>query len=106
MKFSDLKLTAPYLELEPLFFDEVEPTPLAEPFVISVSNDAAKLLGVDKDLKLDEKLLAIVNGKEKLESSETFSMCYAGHQFGYFVPCLGDGRAVLCSSIREYLMMV
>ena len=57
MKFSDLKLTTPYLELEPLFFDEVEPTPLAEPFLISVSNDAAKLLGVDEDIKLDEKLL-------------------------------------------------
>ena len=133
MKFSDLKLTTPYLELEPLFFDEVEPSPLAEPFVISVSNDAAKLLGVDEDLKLDEKLLEVVNGTEKLKGSKTFSMCYAGHQFGYFVPRLGDGRAinlgkvngqnlqlkgsgltlysrqgdgraVLRSSIREYLM--
>ena len=133
MKFSDLKLTTPYLELEPLFFDEVEPTPLAEPFLISVSNDAAKLLGVDEDIKLDEKLLDIVNGAEKLKGSKTFSMCYAGHQFGYFVQRLGDGRAinlgkvngqnlqlkgsgltlysrqgdgraVLRSSIREYLM--
>ncbi|MFK5938626.1 MAG: YdiU family protein, partial [Sulfurimonas sp.] len=133
MKFSNLKLTTPYLALEPLFFDEVEPTPLAEPFVISVSNDAAKLLGVDEDLNLDEKLLEIVNGSKKLEGSKTFSMCYAGHQFGYFVPRLGDGRAinlgkvhgqnlqlkgsgltlysrqgdgraVLRSSIREYLM--
>jgi serine/tyrosine/threonine adenylyltransferase len=133
MKFSDLKLNTSYLSLAPLFYDEVDPTPLAEPFVISVSNDAAKLLGVDEDLKLDDKLLSIVNGAQKLDGSQTFSMCYAGHQFGYFVPRLGDGRAinlgkvngqnlqlkgsgltlysrqgdgraVLRSSIREYLM--
>jgi len=133
MKFSNLKLTTPYLELEPLFYDEVDPTPLDAPFLISVSNDAANLLGVDEDLELDAKLLDIVNGAKKLDGSQTFSMCYAGHQFGYFVPRLGDGRAinlgkvngqnlqlkgsgltlysrqgdgraVLRSSIREYLM--
>ena len=133
MKFSNLKLTTPYLELATLFFDEVEPTPLAQPFVISTSQDAAKLLGVDESLLDDEILVDIVNGSKKLEGSQTFSMCYAGHQFGYFVPRLGDGRAinlgkvngqnlqlkgsgltlysrqgdgraVLRSSIREYLM--
>lgn len=133
MKFSQLKLTTPYLKLDPLFFDEVEPTPLAKPFLISASLDAAKLLGVDEDLLDDEVLIDIINGAKKLEGSQTFSMCYAGHQFGYFVPRLGDGRAinlgkvngqnlqlkgsgltlysrngdgraVLRSSIREYLM--
>lgn len=133
MKFSQLKLTTPYLKHDALFYDKVEPTPLAEPFVISVSQDAAKLLGVDEDLLDDVMLLDIVNGSKNLEGSATFAMCYAGHQFGYFVARLGDGRAinlgkvngqnlqlkgsgltlysrlgdgraVLRSSIREYLM--
>ncbi len=133
MKFSQLKLTTPYLKHEALFFDKVEPTPLAKPFIISASQDAAKLLGVDQDLLDDGMLLDIVNGSKKLEGSEPFAMCYAGHQFGYFVARLGDGRAinlgkvngqnlqlkgsgptlysrlgdgraVLRSSIREYLM--
>ncbi len=133
MKFSNLKLTTPYLELDDIFYHKVEPTPLARPHLISVSQDAAKLLGVDENLWDDEQLLDIVNGTHKLEGSETFAMCYAGHQFGYFVPRLGDGRAinlgkvnginlqlkgsgltrysrqgdgraVLRSSIREYLM--
>ena len=132
MKFSSLKLKTPYLELPALFYDKVSPTPLHKPFLISVSNDAAKLLGVDEDLSLDEELVDILNGK-KLSGSDPFAMCYAGHQFGYFVPRLGDGRAinlgkvngqnlqlkgsgltlysrqgdgraVLRSSIREYLM--
>ena len=133
MKFSNLKLTTPYLKLDSIFYDGVEPTPLAKPFLISASQDAAKLLGVDENLLNDKILVDIINGSKKLEGSQTFSMCYAGHQFGYFVPRLGDGRAinlgkvngqnlqlkgsgltlysrqgdgraVLRSSIREYLM--
>ncbi|WP_457744096.1 protein adenylyltransferase SelO [Sulfurimonas sp.] len=94
MKFSDLKLTTPYLKLSALFYDRVEPTPLQKPFLIAVSQEAAKLLGVDEKLDEDEALVSIVNGVKKLQNSETFSMCYAGHQFGYFVPRLGDGRAI------------
>ncbi|WP_316680470.1 protein adenylyltransferase SelO [Sulfurimonas gotlandica] len=133
MKLSQLKLTTPYRELDPIFFDEVEPTPLKDPFLISVSKDAAKLLGVDEDITKDENLVGILNGTYSLEGSDTFAMCYAGHQFGHFVYRLGDGRAinlgkvngqnlqlkgsgltlysrmgdgraVLRSSIREYLM--
>lgn len=133
MKFSNLKLTTPYLNLKPVFYEKVDPTPLDKPFIISTSQSAAKLLGIDEDLALDARLLNIINGKTKLEGSETFAMCYAGHQFGEFTERLGDGRvlnlgkvkgqnlqlkgagltlysrlgdgrAVLRSSIREYLM--
>ena len=133
MKFSDLSLTTPYLNLKPSFYEKVAPTPLHKPFVVSTSQDAAKLLGIDEDLTLDDTLLSIVNGETKLEGSEYFSMCYGGHQFGEFTgklgdgrvlnlgkvngqnlqlkgagltpySRLGDGRAVLRSSIREYLM--
>jgi len=94
MKFSDLKLTTPYLSLAPLFYDKAEPTPLHKPFVVATSQDAAQLLGIDEDLSLDEELIKIVNGEKKLNGSQSFAMCYAGHQFGYFVPRLGDGRAI------------
>jgi len=133
MKFSNLTLTTPYLNHKPVFYEKVDPTPLEKPFIISTSQSAAELLGVDEDLALDEELINIVNGKMKLDGSETFAMCYAGHQFGQFSGRLGDGRAinlgkvngqnlqlkgagltlysrhgdgraVLRSSIREYLM--
>lgn len=133
MKFSNLKLTTPYLNLKPIFYEKVEPTPLDKPFLISTSRSAAKLLGVDEDLALDVELINIVNGKTKLDGCDPFAMCYAGHQFGEFsgrlgdgrvinlgkingqnlqlkgagltlYSRLGDGRAVLRSSIREYLM--
>ena len=133
MKFSNLTLTTPYLNLTPVFYHKVDPTPLDKPFLISTSESAAKLLGVDEDLALDVELINIVNGTTKLDGCETFAMCYAGHQFGEFTgrlgdgrainlgkingqnlqlkgsgltlySRLGDGRAVLRSSIREYLM--
>ncbi|MDH5465029.1 MAG: protein adenylyltransferase SelO family protein, partial [Thiovulaceae bacterium] len=133
MKFSELTLTTNYLDLDPLFFHEVLPQPLQDPFIISVNQDAAKLLGVTQDLLSDKPLLEILNGQQLLQGSKPFAMCYAGHQFGYFVSRLGDGRAinlgkvngwnlqlkgagltrysrqgdgkaVLRSSIREYLM--
>jgi serine/tyrosine/threonine adenylyltransferase len=94
MKFSELKVTTPYLELPELFYDLVEPTPLKKPYIIATSSACAELLGVDRELEKDEKLLSIVNGTKKLEASTPFAMCYAGHQFGYFVPRLGDGRAI------------
>jgi len=133
MKFSNLKLKVPYLNLSSIFYSKVDPTPLDKPFVISSSQSCAKLLGVDEDLALDKALLDIVNGNLKLQGSETFAMCYGGHQFGEFTgklgdgrvinlgkvngqnlqlkgagltpySRLGDGRAVLRSSLREYLI--
>ena len=94
MKFSQLKLTSPYLQLPELFYEKVDPTPLKNPFLISVSEDAAKLLGVDEDLLEDTLLVDIVNGEKKLEGSQTFSMNYAGHQFSDFTAALGDGRVI------------
>ncbi len=106
MKFSNLKLTTPYLELEAPFYTKVEPTPLDKPFIISTSQDAAKLLGVDEDLNLDDKLLCIINGSEKLEGSETFAMCYSGHQFGHFAGRLGDGRAINLGKVNGWNLQV
>ena len=133
MKLFELEVETPYLSLEAEFHDRSDITPLKEPFLISYSPDAAEILGVDVEGE-EELLVAIMNGEGTLQGSEPFSMCYAGHQFGYFVPRLGDGRAinlgrtkngwnlqlkgagptlysrqgdgraVLRSSIREYLM--
>ena len=133
MKLFDLEVETPYLSLEAEFHDRTVITPLKKPFLISFSPDAAEMLGVEIE-GAEELLVAVMNGEETLRGSEPFSMCYAGHQFGYFVPRLGDGRAinlgktksgwnlqlkgagptlysrqgdgraVLRSSIREYLM--
>ena len=106
MKFSDIKLTTPYLELDDIFFDKAQPAPLRRAFLIAASNDAAKLLDIDEDLYQDEKLLSIVNAQTPLEGHEPFAMCYAGHQFGHFVPRLGDGRAINFGKVNGYNLQI
>ncbi len=133
MKLQDLHVNMPYLDLEDEFHDATDITPLKDTFFISFSPDAAEILGVEIEGN-EDFLVDVMNGREQLKGSDPFSMCYAGHQFGYFVPRLGDGRAinlgktdngwnlqlkgagptlysrqgdgraVLRSSIREYLM--
>jgi len=100
MKFSSLKVTTPYLNLKPVFYNKIDPTPPEKPFLISTSQSAAKLLGADEDPALNVELIHIVNGKTKLEGSETFVMCYTGHQFGEFSGRSGDGRVVNLGKVK------
>jgi uncharacterized protein YdiU (UPF0061 family) len=133
MKLNELKLTNPYLALPSECHDRVMPTPLVKPHLIHANEDVAKILNIDTSELQTETFVNLINGEYQPEGSDTFSMCYAGHQFGHFVPRLGDGRAinigtlnglhmqlkgagetkysrsgdgraVLRSSIREYLM--
>ncbi|KFN39493.1 MAG: hypothetical protein JU82_06815 [Sulfuricurvum sp. MLSB] len=133
MKLSDLTLTTPYLELDPIFYHESAPTSLKNPRLVSLNPAAAELLGLAPEELSSAETVALLNGQSQLNGSRFYAMCYAGHQFGHYVPRLGDGRAinlgkangwnlqlkgsgqtlysrqgdgraVLRSSIREYLM--
>ncbi len=54
-------------------------------------------------LKLSEKeLLGVCTGEVKLNGIEPISSVYAGHQFGCFVPQLGDGRSCLIGEANGY----
>ena len=51
--------------------------------------------------QLDEsQAAALLSGSELAEDSTPIAMAYAGHQFGQFVPQLGDGRAILLGEVR------
>lgn len=102
MKLSDLTLTAPYVSLDPIFYHETAPTPLKNPRLVSLNADAAALLGLDPS-KLDPaELEALLNGTLRLSGSRYYAMCYAGHQFGYYVPRLGDGRAINMGKVQGW----
>ncbi len=94
MKLHDIQLTTSYLELDPIFYDYTQPAPLKQAYIMSFNEEAAKLIKLDKEEAQTEDFVDFINGKNLLEGSQPFSMCYAGHQFGHFVPRLGDGRAI------------
>jgi len=102
MKLNELKLTNPYLELPDECYDIVSPTPLIRPHLIHVNEDVAEELGIDESELRSEVFVKFLNGKHEVLGSDTFAMCYAGHQFGFFVPRLGDGRAINIGSIGKY----
>jgi len=101
MKLKELKLTNPYLKLPSLCYDRVNPTALKKPFLVHANYSLAKSL--DIDISDNNELTKFVNGELPLEGTDNFAMCYAGHQFGHFVPRLGDGRAINIGSVtNEY----
>ncbi|MDD5717280.1 MAG: YdiU family protein [Sulfuricurvum sp.] len=102
MKITNLILETPYLSLDPVFYHEIDPTPLKNPTLVSFNPDAAEALGLDPLQCGSQEWESLLNGTLRLEGSRPYAMCYAGHQFGYYVPRLGDGRAINLGSINGW----
>jgi uncharacterized protein YdiU (UPF0061 family) len=88
-----------YARLPGHFFARVAPTPVAAPQLVKVNRDLAIGLGLDPDALGSAEGVAILAGNRVAEGSEPLAMAYAGHQFGHFVPQLGDGRANLLGEV-------
>lgn len=79
----------------------VTPTPLAAPELVVFSADAAALIDLDADEASRPELAALFSGGAALAGWQPRAMVYAGHQFGVYVPRLGDGRALLLAELRD-----
>jgi uncharacterized protein YdiU (UPF0061 family) len=75
----------------------VLPTPVAEPVLIRVNGPLARELGLDPQALTAE----IAVGNRIPEGASPLAQAYAGHQFGHFVPQLGDGRAILLGEVVD-----
>jgi uncharacterized protein YdiU (UPF0061 family) len=84
-----------YAGLPERFFARVNPTPVAKPRLLKFNQALGAELGLDFG-GLDAGAPAeLFSGNMISQGSEPVAMAYAGHQFGHFVPQLGDGRAIL-----------
>jgi serine/tyrosine/threonine adenylyltransferase len=90
-----------YAALPPGFFARVAPTPVASPRLIKLNRPLAIHLGLDPDRLSSPEGTEILAGKRVPEGAEPIAMAYAGHQFGHFVPQLGDGRAILLGEVID-----
>jgi len=77
-----------YASLPPQFFRPVAPTPVRSPAIVLWNEALADDLGVAPDAD-------VFAGNRLPADSVSIAAAYAGHQFGNFVPQLGDGRAIL-----------
>ena len=90
-----------YAALPANFFARVAPTPVASPRLIKLNRELAIQLGLDPDQLSTPEGAEILSGKRLPEGAEPIAMAYAGHQFGHFVPQLGDGRAILLGEVID-----
>ena len=90
-----------YAALPASFFARVAPTPVASPRLIKLNRPLALNLGLDPDLLESAEGAEILSGKILPAGAEPIAMAYAGHQFGHFVPQLGDGRAILLGEVID-----
>jgi serine/tyrosine/threonine adenylyltransferase len=133
MNLQTLKFETPYLTLDKEFYEYTKPIELDNPYLIHFNSLASQLLGNDDVINNESDIISFMNGESTAKNFTTFSMCYAGFQFGNYIPILGDGRVhnygkingwniqtkgsgetpfaktadgrcTLASSIREYLM--
>jgi uncharacterized protein YdiU (UPF0061 family) len=89
-----------YARLPPHFHAAAVPTSVSEPWLIKFNRPLAIELGLDADA-LERDGAAIFSGNVIPEGAEPLGMAYAGHQFGQFVPLLGDGRAILLGEVID-----
>ena len=79
----------------------MRPTPVSAPRLIKLNRALAVDLGLDPDLLSTPEGAEILSGKRLPEGADPIAMAYAGHQFGHFVPQLGDGRAILLGEVID-----
>jgi serine/tyrosine/threonine adenylyltransferase len=88
-----------YAGLPERFFARVAPAPVANPQLIVFNASLCEELGLDPKVIEPEAAVAF-SGNRLPQDADPIAMAYAGHQFGAFVPRLGDGRAILLGELR------
>ncbi|MBE7243421.1 MAG: YdiU family protein, partial [Actinomycetospora chiangmaiensis] len=90
-----------YARLPDRFFARRPPTPVAAPRLIRLNRALADELGLDPDWLAGPEGVAALAGNGVPAGADPIAAAYAGHQFGQFVPQLGDGRAVLLGEVVD-----
>jgi hypothetical protein len=96
-----LRFDNSYARLHPAFYQVVDPAGLPDPRLVAFNPDAAALIDLDPGAKGDPDAPAYLSGSKRLPGAEPLAQAYAGHQFGVWVPQLGDGRAFLLGEVKN-----
>ncbi len=100
-KLEELSFDNSYARLPEAFFERVNPSLFKVPHVVSFNPAAAELIDLDPDEAKRPEFAEYFSGGRHLPGCEPIAMLYSGHQFGHYVPQLGDGRAILLGTVRN-----
>jgi len=90
-----------FAELPARFFARQAPTPVPGPRLVKFNDALAETLGLDRAAIETLGTAEIFAGNVLPAGADPIAMAYAGHQFGNFVPQLGDGRAILLGEVID-----
>ena len=93
--------TNSYARLPDRFFVRIDPTPVSAPRLLRLNRALADDLGLDPEWLASPDGVEVLAGRRVPEGAEPIAAAYAGHQFGQFVPQLGDGRAILLGEVID-----
>ena len=99
MKKSFLDFSNTYVNLPDHFFQRIQPQRVKNPKLLKLNLNLAKSLDLRTEDSGHISINEILSGNKLPEGAEPIAMAYAGHQFGNFVPSLGDGRAILLGEV-------
>ena len=89
-----LDWTARFGTLPGKFYTRLAPAALPAPYLVAHNPDAFGLIGLDPAAAQDPAFTALFTGNQVPPGNQPLAAVYAGHQFGVYVPQLGDGRAI------------
>ncbi len=90
-----------YASLPREFFSPQRPSHVPDPQWVRVNAPLANELGIDAEWASSADALQVFSGNIIAPGSQPIAQAYAGHQFGNFVPQLGDGRAILLGEVID-----
>ncbi|MFN7010517.1 MAG: protein adenylyltransferase SelO [Allorhizobium sp.] len=90
-----------YQRLPERFYRQASPAAARAPKLIRFNAALAEALNLDFAGATEADLAAVFSGNNLPEGAAVIAMAYAGHQFGNFVPQLGDGRAILIGEVVD-----
>jgi uncharacterized protein YdiU (UPF0061 family) len=91
----DLPWNNRFATLSKDFYAAVKPTALKNAHWVSFNSDAAQLINLSPEEIHNSDFLAFCAGDRLPEACQPLAMLYSGHQFGHYVSQLGDGRAIM-----------
>ncbi len=96
----EISLTHDFADSLPELALPATAAPAREPRLVVLNTDLATSLGFDVDFLRTDAGVRFLLGHALGEEARPVAQVYAGHQFGGFVPRLGDGRALLLGEVE------
>ena len=95
--YQTLKFKNRFIDLGPEFYQEKQPDPVTDPYLVDYSSAVGALIDLPSEGGSD--FLEKFSGNQRIAGARPLAMAYGGHQFGSYNPRLGDGRGLLLGEI-------